>query len=47
MVEIWDVRRGWITKWAVCGSVVKDGVSGEASHYDLGLWTKQLVLVLL
>ena len=29
-VEIWDVRRGWIAKWAVGGSAVEGGVAGKA-----------------
>jgi hypothetical protein len=28
-VEIWDVRRGWIAKWAVGGSAAEGGVAGE------------------
>jgi hypothetical protein len=28
-VEIWDVRRGWIAKWAVGGSAMEGGVAGE------------------
>jgi WD repeat-containing protein 24 len=28
-VEIWDVRRGWIAKWAVGGSAGEGGVAGE------------------
>jgi hypothetical protein len=30
-VEIWDVRRGWIAKWAVGGSAIEGGVAGETS----------------
>jgi WD repeat-containing protein 24 len=33
-VEIWDVRRGWIAKWAVGGSAIEGGVAGEPG--DLG-----------
>lgn len=28
VIEIWDVRRGWIAKWSVCGSGAERGVSG-------------------
>ena len=28
-VEIWDVRKGWIAKWAVGGSNVEGGVAGK------------------
>jgi len=31
VVEIWDVRRGWIVKWAVGRSAVEGGVAGAAS----------------
>lgn len=27
-VEIWDVRRGWIAKWAISGSSVEGGITG-------------------
>jgi hypothetical protein len=30
-VEIWDVRKGWIAKWAVGGSAVEGGVAGMFS----------------
>ena len=30
-VEICDVRRGWIAKWAVGGSAGEGGVAGECS----------------
>ena len=30
-VEIWDVRRGWIAKWAVGGSAIEGGVAGETA----------------
>jgi hypothetical protein len=29
VVEIWDVRRGWIAKWSVTGSAVEGGVTGK------------------
>ena len=28
-VEIWDVRRGYIAKWVVNGSIVDGGVTGK------------------
>jgi hypothetical protein len=28
-VEIWDVRRGWIEKWAASGLITEGGVTGE------------------
>jgi hypothetical protein len=31
-VKIWDVRRGWIAKWAVGESAIEGGVAGETSH---------------
>ena len=31
VVEIWGVRKGWITKWAVGGSAGEVGVAGECS----------------
>ena len=30
-VEIWDMRKGWIAKWAVGGSAGEGGVAGECS----------------
>ena len=35
-VEIWDVRKRWITKWAVGGSAVEDGVAGATSRFHPG-----------
>jgi hypothetical protein len=29
-IEIWDVRRGWIPKWAVGGSAIEGGVTGTS-----------------
>lgn len=31
-VEIWDVRRGWLAKWSVCGSS-EGGVTGSSFHF--------------
>lgn len=28
-VEIWDVRKPWIAKWAICNSAVEGGVTGS------------------
>jgi hypothetical protein len=35
-VEIWDVRRGWIAKWAIGESAVEGGVSGATSRFHPG-----------
>ena len=35
MVEIWDVRRGWIAKWTVDTSVCDGGVTGTRSRSSL------------
>jgi hypothetical protein len=34
-VEIWDVRKGWIAKWAVGGSAVEGGIAGMFSLLPL------------
>jgi len=35
-LEIWDVRRSWVSKWTVEGSSVEGGISGECTNL-LGL----------
>jgi hypothetical protein len=32
-VEVWDVRRGWIAKWAVSESMAESGVTGQNPSY--------------
>ena len=34
-VEIWDVRRGWITKWAVGGLAGEGGIGERSLPYSL------------
>ncbi|TFK63945.1 WD40 repeat-like protein [Pluteus cervinus] len=39
-VEIWDVRRGWIAKWAIPGSSVEGGVTDVAFRDAHSLWAQ-------
>ncbi|TRM56232.1 hypothetical protein BD626DRAFT_441257 [Schizophyllum amplum] len=39
-VEIWDVRRGWLAKWAVTGTASDGGVAGIAFGGPDALWAQ-------
>ncbi|KAL1761750.1 hypothetical protein FB107DRAFT_200662 [Schizophyllum commune] len=39
-VDIWDVRRGWIAKWAIPGTALDGGVAGIAFGGTDALWTQ-------
>ncbi|KIM74206.1 hypothetical protein PILCRDRAFT_711720 [Piloderma croceum F 1598] len=39
-VEIWDVRRGWIAKWAVGGSAIEGGVADIAFADSHTIWAQ-------
>lgn len=43
-VEIWDVRRGWVAKWAVPGSSGEGGVTGKSTHQHSWLSIRRLTL---
>lgn len=47
VIEIWDVRRGWIAKWSVCGSGAECGVSGMFIEHFLSLMRSSMTKILL